>query len=143
MDFKIKIPKTAVPWLVGAGVVTGGAVIGVVTLMNRSDPPSPVVENSIVLSILDEISIVKGERKQDVLILNPSDNSYDLMITMMDESGKILYQSDRMQPGTSASSITFSRVFREDETTVTVSYDCYEGEEIVESIQVETDLLQQ
>ena len=85
----------------------------------------------------------KGERKQDVLIVNPSDNSYDLMITMMDESGKILYQSDRMQPGTSASSITFSRVFREDETAVTVSYDCYEGEEIVESIQVETDLLQQ
>ena len=38
MDFKIKIPKTAVPWLVGAGVVTGGAVIGLVSLMKRSYP---------------------------------------------------------------------------------------------------------
>ena len=149
MDFKMKmpkirIPKAAMPWVIGGtAVVTCGGIAGVVTLLNQPEPPVVVLENRIVLSVLDEISVVKGEKTQDVLIMNPSENSYDLQVSMLDEKGKMLYQSDLIEPGSSQSSITLSRVLREDETMVTVIYDCFEGGDTVESIHVETDLLQQ
>lgn len=143
MDFKMKLPKTAVPWIIGAGVVTCGAGAGVITWMNSQKSPVIRTEKTVVLSVLDEISIVEGEKTQDVMIINPADNSYDLIVSFLDEDGKVIYSSDRLKPGSLEPSITFSRRIREEESSVTVVYDCYDGDQISESIQVETGLLVQ
>lgn len=143
MDFKMKIPKTAVPWIIGAGVVICGATAGVITWMNSQNNPVITTEKTVVLSVLDEISIVEGKKTQDVMIINPADNSYDLIVRFLDEDGKVIYTSDRLKPGSLESSITLSRQVREEESIVTVVYDCYDGDLISESIQVETGILVQ
>ena len=137
MDFKIKIPKPMIPWIASAGVVTVCAAAGVATILyNNSQPVAPKEE--IVLSILDELSFTAENRTQDVLLINPADNSYDLVITFLDEKGKVIFTSETLKPGSQQKSIQLSRTVNPDESTFTVVYDCMENQKAVETVQVET-----
>lgn len=137
MDFKIKIPKKMIPWIASAGVVTATAAVGVATILhNNNQPVAPKEE--IVLSILDELSFTAENRTQDVLLINPADNSYDLVITFLDEKGKVIFTSEMLKPGSQQKSIQLSRTVNPDESTFTVVYDCMENQKAVETVQVET-----
>lgn len=137
MDFKIKIPKKMIPWIASAGVVTATAAVGVATILrNTNQPVAPKEE--IVLSILDELSFTAENRTQDVLLINPADNSYDLVITFLDEKGKVIFTSETLKPGSQQKSIQLSRTVNPDESTFTVVYDCMENQKAVETVQVET-----
>lgn len=137
MDFKIKIPKKMIPWIASAGVVTATAAVGVATILRNTNQPVSQKEE-IVLSILDELSFTAENRTQDVLLINPADNSYDLVITFLDEKGKVIFTSETLKPGSQQKSIQLSRTVNPDESTFTVVYDCMENQKAVETVQVET-----
>ena len=137
MDFKIKIPKNMIPWIASGVVVTGGAAVGVATILyNNSQPVAPKEE--IVLSILEELSFTAENRTQDVLLINPADNSYDLVITFLDEKGKEIFVSESLKPGSIQKTIQLSRKVNPDESVFTVVYECMENQKTVETVRVET-----
>ena len=124
MDFKIKIPKPMIPWIASAGVVTVCAAAGAAAILyNNSQPVAPKEE--IVLSILDELSY-------------PADNSYDLVISFLDEKGKEIFVSESLKPGSIQKTIQLSRKVNPDESVFTVVYECMENQKTVETVRVET-----
>ena len=137
MDFKIKIPKPMIPWIASAGVVTVCAAAGAAAILyNNSQPVAPKEE--IVLSILDELSFTADNRTQDVLLINPADNSYDLVISFLDEKGKEIFVSESLKPGSIQKTIQLSKKVNPDESVFTVVYECMENQKTVETVRVET-----
>ncbi|MGM9941563.1 MAG: hypothetical protein ACI32N_06180 [Bulleidia sp.] len=141
MDRIRKYPK--LKWIGIAAVPTAAAVgiTAVLVLNNPKDTPQPY-NGTITLSMVDTLSLKRNETQQDVYLYNPEGNTVDIVITISDGS-TVLYESERLTPGTAVRSMTLKRKVTEDDSVLTVTTTCYEGEKIVETVHTEAKVLVQ
>lgn len=141
MDRIPKYPK--LKWIGFAAVPTVAfAGITAAVILSRPQEVKPETQNTIVLSMVDTLSFEVDETQQNVYFCNPMENSTDIVITIQD-GNSVLYESGKMTPGEELRMITLKRKVRESDTSFTVSYACYEGEEIVETIHTTAQVIVQ